>query len=263
MWTSKSRAKGKRMTGSQNKFEAGRGRGKRSWLTLAVCLLPVVLVSTACRQDMHDNPKFKVNRDGANRPLPPGTIERGGLDVSPAAPKVQRPAVGQTLVATDTGPVPIGDDGFPFKVTKEILDRGESRYNITCLPCHGKLGDGDGMIALRGFRRPPTYHQDRLRKSPTSHYYDVISNGFGAMPGYTDQLTPEDRWKVIAYIRALQLSQNAAVAELNENDKKKLDEAAKPAAAGHSTHGGESHGEAKPAAAAPAAPTAPTGGHSN
>ncbi|MDX2032936.1 MAG: cytochrome c [Blastocatellia bacterium] len=211
---------------------------------------------------MHDNPKYKVNRDGANRPIPPGTIERGGLDSNPAGPKVLRPAVGQTLVSTDTGPVPIGDDGFPFPVTKEILDRGESRYNITCLPCHGKLGEGDGMIVLRGFRRPPTYHQDRLRKSPTSHFYDVITNGFGAMPSYTDQLTPEDRWKVIAYIRVLQLSQNAAVADLAENDKKKLEEAGKAApSTGHSTGGSESHGSAKPAA--PAAAPAPTGGHSN
>ncbi|MFN0086509.1 MAG: c-type cytochrome [Blastocatellia bacterium] len=253
------------MTESQNKIGAGgrdRGSARRSFQILSACLLPVILVSAACRQDMHDNPKFKVNREGANRPIPPGTIERGGLDVNPAAPKVLRPVVGQALVATDTGPVAIGEDGFPFKVTKEILDRGESRFNITCLPCHGKLGDGNGMVVLRGFRRPPTYHQDRLRKSPTSHFYDVVTNGFGAMPSYTDQLTPEDRWKVIAYIRALQLSQNAAVAELAEDDRKKIEEAGKAApSAGHTTGGVEGRGEAKPAAA-PAA-TAPTGGHSN
>ncbi len=123
-----------------------------------------------------------------------------------------------------------GEDGFPFKVTKEVLDRGESRFNITCLPCHGKLGDGKGMIALRGFRHPPTYHQDRLRNAPTSHFYDVMTNGFGAMPSYAEVVTPEDRWKIIAYIRALQKSQSVNVNELAEDDRKKLEEAAAKAA---------------------------------
>ena len=85
---------------------------------------------------------------------------------------------------------------------RAILDRGENRFNISCLPCHGKLGDGNGMIPQRGFRRPPSYHEARLQNAPTSHFYDVMTNGFGQMPSYADQLTPEDRWKVIAYIRA-------------------------------------------------------------
>jgi mono/diheme cytochrome c family protein len=206
---------------------------------LVVCLAVVFSVS-ACRQDMHDNPRFEVNEDGANRQPPEGTVARGSLALAVAAPK--------TAVPGQVGSV--GEDGFPFKLSAdaetrkkeivEILDRGESRFNITCLPCHGKLGDGKGMVALRGFRHPPTYHQDRLRNAPTSHFYDVMTNGFGAMPSYAEVLTPEDRWKIIAYIRALQASQNAKAGELPESDRQKLEAADKagekssaPAPGGH------------------------------
>ena len=193
---------------------------------LVVCLSAVFSVS-ACRQDMHDNPRYEVNEEGANRQPPEGTVARGSLALAVAAPKAAVPGqVGS-----------VGEDGFPFKLSAdaetrkkeivEILDRGESRFNITCLPCHGKLGDGNGMVALRGFRHPPTYHQDRLRNAPTSHFYDVMTNGFGAMPSYAEVLTPEDRWKIIAYIRALQASQNAKAGELPESDRQKLEAADK------------------------------------
>lgn len=230
---------------------------------LIACLLLAGLGVSACRQDMHDNPKYKPYRDGGMRQLPEGTVARGSLDLNPAAPKVgtattpatqAAPAVaapGQATTTPASAPVPTGVDGFPFKISEEILKRGESRYNISCLPCHGKLGDGTGMIVLRGFRKPPSYHEERLRKAPSSYFYDVISNGFGAMSSYSDQLTPEDRWKVIAYIRALQLSQRANVADLADNDKKELDNAERKA---QEKTGGHS---AAPAAA-PAA-----GGHSN
>jgi mono/diheme cytochrome c family protein len=187
-----------------------------------VCLAAIFLIS-ACRQDMHDNPRLTAYQDGANRQPPEGAVARGSLALAVAAPK--------TAVPGQVGSV--GEDGFPFKLSSdaetrkkeimEILDRGESRFNITCLPCHGKLGDGNGMIALRGFRHPPTYHQDRLRKAPTSHFYDVMTNGFGAMPSYADVVTPEDRWKIIAYIRALQESQNAKYGELNATDRQGVD----------------------------------------
>jgi mono/diheme cytochrome c family protein len=193
---------------------------------LVVCLAAVFSV-TACRQDMHDNPRFEVNEDGANKQPPEGTVARGSLALAVAAPKAAVPGqVGS-----------VGEDGFPFKLSSdpetrkneiiEILDRGESRFNISCLPCHGKLGDGNGMVALRGFRRPPTYHQDRLRKAPTSHFYDVMTNGFGAMPSYAEVVTPEDRWKIIAYIRALQQSQDAKYGELSADDRQKLEAADK------------------------------------
>ena len=193
---------------------------------LVICLAAVFSVS-ACRQDMHDNPRFEVNEDGANRQPPEGTVARGSLALAVAAPKAAVPGqIGS-----------VGEDGFPFKLSAdaetrkkeivEILDRGESRFNITCLPCHGKLGDGNGMVALRGFRHPPTYHQDRLRNAPTSHFYDVMTNGFGAMPSYAEVVTPEDRWKIIAYIRALQQSQNANAGELAEHDKQELEKSEK------------------------------------
>ncbi|MCI0336545.1 MAG: cytochrome c [Acidobacteria bacterium] len=201
---------------------------------------------------MHDNPKYKPYREGSNRQLPEGTVARGSLDLNPSAPRTgagqpqsaqpaASPGTTSTTGAQITPPstaqaVPTGEDGFPFKITKEILDRGESRFNISCSPCHGKLGDGNGMIALRGFRHPPTYHEERLRKAPSSHFYDVITNGFGAMPSYSDQVTPEDRWKVIAWIRVLQLSQNANAAELSETDKKAIEAAAQSASEKPGSH---------------------------
>ncbi|MBO0719295.1 MAG: cytochrome c [Blastocatellia bacterium] len=210
----------------------GWGRIARRSLIFAYCLLPIAFLLSGCRQDMHNNPKFKPYREGANRQLPEGTIARGSLELNPPAPKV---GVAQPQTAQGSAQpagagaaaqaIPTGEDGFPFQVTKEILDRGESRFNISCSPCHGKLGDGNGMIALRGFKHPPSYHNDRLRKAPSSYFYDVITNGFGVMPSYADQLTPEDRWKVIAWVRVLQYSQNAAFSELAEKDKKALAEA--------------------------------------
>ena len=106
-------------------------------------------------------------------------------------------------------------DYMPFPVTKEVLDRGRERYNIYCSPCHSLLGDGNGFVPSRGFaRKPPSYHIPRLQKAPLGYFYDVITNGFGIMPDYASQIPPEDRWKIVAYIRALQLSQNATRADV-------------------------------------------------
>jgi mono/diheme cytochrome c family protein len=103
---------------------------------------------------------------------------------------------------------------FPFAVTREVLDRGQERYQIFCSECHGLTGYGDGMIVRRGYRRPPSYHDDRLRNEPVGHFFDVITNGWGAMPDYASQIPPEDRWAIIAYIRALQLSQQAPASQV-------------------------------------------------
>ena len=185
-------------------------------LTHLFLVAGLVLAGGACRQDMHDNPRFEAYEEGSHREIPEGTVARGALDTNPSAPKLDQaapaaaptplaptvPAVptamapGMTtgaVAAAAPAAVPTGEDGFPFKITKEILDRGQNRYSISCLPCHGALGDGNGMIALRGIRRPPSYHDERLRKAPTSYFYDVLTNGFGAMSSYSDQLTPEDR----------------------------------------------------------------------
>jgi hypothetical protein len=98
---------------------------------------------------------------------------------------------------------------IPFPVTRDVLERGRERFNIYCAPCHARTGDGNGMIVQRGYRRPPSYHIDRLRQAPLGHFFDVITNGFGAMPDYSSQISPRDRWAITAYIRVLQFSQNA------------------------------------------------------
>jgi mono/diheme cytochrome c family protein len=187
--------------------------GERGWL--ALLMVSSVLFGAGCRQDMHDNPRVEVYEEGSHRELPEGTIARGALALSPSAPRLE---------AGKTGPSgePVGEEGFPFRITQEILDRGENRYSISCLPCHGVLGDGKGMVALRGIRRPPSYHDERLRQAPSSYYYDVITNGFGAMSHYADQLTPEDRWKVIAWVRVLQASQRMERDRLQAVDRERL-----------------------------------------
>jgi cytochrome c553 len=185
------------------------------WKLGAVVL--ALAATAACRQDMHDQPKYIPLRpsdffgDGrSERPLLEGTVPRGHL---------------KDDVAFYTGKGPDGKpvDGFPFPITKEVLDRGQNRFNIYCTPCHGHLGNGNGMIPQRGFRHPPTYHQDRLRKVPDGYIFDVITAGFGAMQDYSAQVEPRDRWAIVAYIRALQLSQNATSADVPAGKRGRLD----------------------------------------
>jgi mono/diheme cytochrome c family protein len=125
---------------------------------------------------------------------------------------------------------------FPFPVTKEVLDRGQERYQIYCSMCHGLTGYGDGMIVRRGFRRPPSYHDDRLRSEPVGHFFDVITNGWGAMPDYAAQIPPEDRWAIIAYLRALQLSQQVPASQVSPELRSR---ATPPGAGGQQGSGGE------------------------
>ncbi len=113
-------------------------------------------------------------------------------------------------------------DGFPFPVTGDVMARGHERFDIYCSPCHGRLGDGNGMIPSRGYRRPPSYHTATLRAAKTGHFFDVMTNGFGAMPSYRVQIPPRDRWAIVAYIRALQLSQSATVNDVPPADRGKL-----------------------------------------
>ena len=181
----------------------------------ASVLLPV-LVLGGCRQDMHDQPKYIPYRESAffsdaqsARPLVAGTVARGHLNDDPLLYTGKRGGADA--------------DVFPFAITDRLMRRGQERFNIYCSPCHGRTGDGNGMVVQRGYRHPPTYHQDRLRTAPVGHFFDVITNGFVAMPDYAAQIRAEDRWAIAAYIRALQLSQHAAVADVAAADRGQLD----------------------------------------
>ncbi|MGH9600998.1 MAG: c-type cytochrome, partial [Terriglobales bacterium] len=108
---------------------------------------------------------------------------------------------------------------LPFSATRTVLERGQERYNIYCAPCHSRLGDGNGAIVQRGYRRPESLHAERLRKAPVGHYFDAMTRGFGAMPDFASQISPQDRWAIAAYIRALQLSQNATLEDVPESER--------------------------------------------
>ena len=173
---------------------------------------------------MQDQPRYKAYKKSeffsdkrASRDKPEGTVARGQLRENKAfyTGKIDNPnlnapvttttdASGNTLVSS----FPNDIDEFPLPVTKELVDRGQERYNIYCIVCHGPVGNGDGMIVRRGFPQPPTYHDDRLRNAPVGHYFDVMTNGWGKMNSYAYSIQPADRWAIVAYIRALQVSQS-------------------------------------------------------
>jgi mono/diheme cytochrome c family protein len=177
-----------------------------------VCLL----AGSACRQDMHDQPKYVPLRQSSffgdersARPLVAGTVARGHLHED---------------ALLYTGKISGADaTSFPFAVDEGVMARGRERFDIYCSPCHGRTGQGDGMVVRRGFRRPPSFHQDRLRDAPVGHLFDVITNGFGAMPDYATQIRAEDRWAIIAYVRALQLSEHATLADVPADRRSGLD----------------------------------------
>jgi hypothetical protein len=191
--------------GLQSRQVASEGRHAAVHLLLA-CVLSL-MAGAACRQDMHDQPKIKAYREAdffadrrGMRPIPENTVARGFLNDDD-----------HLFTGKVNGQV---TDEFPFQVTREVLQRGHDRFNIYCTPCHGQTGMGNGMVVQRGYRPPPSFHTDLIRKQPVGHWYDVMTNGFGAMPDYRAQVAPEDRWAIAAYIRALQLSQHAPLAQL-------------------------------------------------
>ena len=182
---------------------------------LALVALSLV-APTACRQDMFNQPKYKPLQastffaDGrASRPLPEDTVPWGG----------NRP---DELLSTGklNGLVA---DRFPFPVTAAVLDRGQQRYEIFCSVCHGATGSGNGMIVQRGFKAPPSFHTDRLRQAPAGRFVEVMTNGFGAMFEYRSRVSPEDRWAIAAYIRALQQSQNVPLSDIPGSERAKLE----------------------------------------
>ncbi len=161
-------------------------------------------------QDMGNQPK--------NKPLSPSDFFADGRSVrTPVENTVSRSSMDndQLMVTKDSAM-------FPMSINDALLERGQERYRIFCSPCHGIQGDGNGMIVMRGMKRPPTYHQDRLRQAPNGYFYDVITNGFGQMYNYASQIPPRDRWAIVAYVRALQLSRNAHVADLPAETREKL-----------------------------------------
>jgi len=171
---------------------------------LSALVVLVALAGLGCRQDMHDQPKYKPFRqsefftDGmAMRPFVKGTVARGTLreDVPFYTGKSGKDFVTE----------------LPVPLTADLLERGRGEFQVFCSPCHGRTGMGDGVIVQRGFKRPTSYHVDRLRQTPVGYFYDVITNGYGAMSDYAAQVPVEDRWAIVAYIRALQLSQYAPV----------------------------------------------------
>ena len=185
--------------------------------------LPHIVVGllglAGCQQKMAEQPRYEpleastFFEDGrASRPLVPGTVAQGQLHDD------------EHLYTGMVGGKPA--ETFPFAITKEIMQRGRERFDIFCSPCHGRLGDGHGMIVMRGFPAPPSYHIDRLRTAPVGHFFNVITKGFGRMFDYSDRIPAPDRWAIVAYIRALQLSQNARLTDVPEEDRKKLEEPA-------------------------------------
>lgn len=187
-------------------------KNKPSLLAMALVLggLGLAGCENTLRQDMANQPRQNplspapIFADGrSERPIPENTVARGA-------------------VQDDALIVPKDSNAFPLPLTAELLQRGQQRYTIFCTPCHGIQGDGLGMVAMRGMKHPPSYHQERLRNEPNGYLYDVITNGFGAMYGYSAQIPPRDRWAIVAYLRALQLSRNAPVSELPAELREKL-----------------------------------------
>lgn len=189
----------------------------RSSLCLCVSVaVTLVLFAGACRQDMHDQPKYKPL--AASRFFSDGRSARQLVEgTAPYSPEGKATPPMTVLSKMTT---------LPFALTPQALDRGQERFNIYCSPCHGRTGYGNGMVAQRGFRAPPSYHIDRLRQAPVGHFYDVMTNGIGAMPSYADKVAPQDRWSIAAYIRALQLSQYAKLADAPPEARDKVNQGA-------------------------------------
>jgi hypothetical protein len=176
-----------------------------------------MLLTLGCRQDMHDQPRYEPLEasdffaDGrASRPLVEGTVAQGQLrlDEHMYTGKINN-------VLADTLPVPL---------TRQLMERGQERYNIYCSPCHDRAGSGQGIVVRRGFRRPSSFHIERLRQAPLGYFFEVMTDGFGAMMDYAAQVTPHDRWAIAAYIRALQLSQYATLADAPIEERQHLEE---------------------------------------
>jgi mono/diheme cytochrome c family protein len=193
-------------------IERGSGRGRAALIVAAA-------LAAGCRQDMHDQPRhepleeaaFFADRSSARAPVP-GSVPWGTSPDRPDRAFLRE----DELLFTGRTTGGAFAESFPFEITAPLLDRGQMRYDIFCSVCHDRTGGGDGMVPQRGFRRPPTFHSDRLRDAQPGYLFDVISRGFGVMPSYAEQIPVSDRWLIVAYLRALQLSQNARPEDVPE-----------------------------------------------
>jgi mono/diheme cytochrome c family protein len=191
---------------------------------------------------MADQPKYKPDQpsplftDGrSSRPLEAGTVAQGhlrdddaqftGMEPAPVRPAwvvallaAGNPLGAVSIAAQETTPV----DEFPFPITEAVMKRGRERFNIYCAVCHDRTGSGNGKVVQRGYLHPPSYHTDRLRKAPLGHFFNVVTHGYGGMPDYAAQIPPRDRWAIVAYVRALQLSQNARLDDLSKEEQERL-----------------------------------------
>jgi mono/diheme cytochrome c family protein len=258
------------------------GRVPSARLIFALCLVPCAFGAAGCRIDMQDQPRYEYYEPGDKKFFPNGASSRatvegtvprqtgqyrdredyfytgkaagggapaGGAAAALASVRATLPsgAAPGASATTATGE----PDVFPIPIEKADLERGRQRFQIFCTACHGMTGEGDGMIVRRGFQKPPSFYDDRLQenRTPASHFFDVITNGWGAMPNYAAQIPAEDRWKIIAYLRALQLSRRLKLEELSPDEQNKVRTAAQSPAGEHgeggtplqSQRGGEKH----------------------
>jgi hypothetical protein len=183
----------------------------RTLLSACAAMFSILAGGCQIQQDMAHQPK--------NKPLSPSPFFEDGRSERPLLENT----VARGSIADDELFVPKESNAFPLPLTPELLRRGQERYKIFCTPCHGIQGDANGMVVMRGMKRPPSFHEPpRLREAPNGYIYDVITNGFGGMLGYSAQIPPADRWAILAYVRALQLSRNAPVSELPPAVREKL-----------------------------------------
>jgi mono/diheme cytochrome c family protein len=175
----------------------------------------IVLGLAGCRDDMHNQPRYRPLAASAffadhrsERPEVEGTVARGHLRIDTA--RYTGKFDGQDI------------DQFPIPIARADIERGRDRFNIYCTPCHGRLGDGNGMVVLRGFRQAASYYTDKLMKAPLGHFFDVMTNGFGAMPSYASRVEPDDRWRIVAYIRVLQASESAKLSDVPPDQRQNL-----------------------------------------
>jgi mono/diheme cytochrome c family protein len=208
-------------------------RGKRLRTLCLAAMAVMLLVGAGCRQKMSYQPRYdplertdSFENKASSRPLVAGTVPRGYLRENPEV-FLGRKATGEYVTE------------FPFQVTEAVMNRGKERYTIYCTMCHGFTGHGNGMIVQRGFSKPPDFHTDETRNKAIGYYFSVITNGYGAMPSHAHQIPVSDRWAIVAYLRALQLSQNARVDDVPTDKRSQLDAPAKPA----ESHEKSSHSE--------------------